>query len=58
MIAPILILQDEKQSSGTKKTFENRKKETSFLDFETFVSTQKISYFGPDLEFGMFKIVL
>lgn len=43
---------------GAKKTFEKTEVETSFLAFETFVSKQKIFYFGTHLEFSMFKIVL
>lgn len=40
--APIIFLQDD------------REEEPTFPDFETFVSTHTVFYFGPDLKFGMF----
>lgn len=50
-------MQGQRSSTDAKKVFKRNEDDLSFLDFETFVSQQKIFYFGPDLEFGMLKFV-
>lgn len=44
--------------TDANKAFENGDDDTSLLDIVTFGSKKKIVYFGPDLELGMFKLVL